>query len=584
MVRNYIRKTERHSWTQENLQLAIQSVISKTLTTSAASTRYEVPRTTIQYWLNKNPPIRPSLGRFRPVFSPDMEKELGNHIIEVEKLFHGLNPSDVRRIAYEFAERNNISHPFNTSKKIAGKDFLSGFMKRQGNLSLRKPEATSMARVAGFTRHKVNVFFEILESLMKKHRFPAARIFNVDETGISTVQTPKRIIAEKGRKQVGRITTAERGKNITVVGTVSASGTFIPPMIIFPRLRMNQLLIIGAFPGPVGFSSPSGRIDQELFLKYLDHFMDWVRPSVDRPTLLILDGHNSHKSLAAIEKCRNNGVIMVTLPPHTSNRLQPLDISNYGPLKIYLAQEMDRWMTNHPGKRITDYDMAPILKNAYMKAFTPSNIKKGFEKSGIYPFNPDVFGNEDFATAEAVTAKYIDGGLNSPVTSSAELSVRTIASDETDIPDAPEFELQAQTVDNTTIKSLNAVPVDMPVDVQIPSTSRYVTFSDISPLSRPKSILLEANIKKRKQEKSENLTSSPYKDALECKEAEKRDIVKRKLEKEENRKLKKLKVSSAKSSTKTNIKSSVRNNMEEDKEDNENVCFCKFCNGKYGET
>lgn len=55
---------------------------------------------------------------------------------------------------------------------------------------------------------------------MKKHTFPAARIFNVDETGISTVQNPISIIVEKGRKQVGIITSAERGKYITVVGTV----------------------------------------------------------------------------------------------------------------------------------------------------------------------------------------------------------------------------------------------------------------------------------------------------------------------------------------------------------------------------
>jgi hypothetical protein len=32
-------------------------------------------------------------------------------------------------------------------------------------------------------------------------------------------------------KQVGRIISAERGKNIAVVGAVSAAGIFIPPMI-----------------------------------------------------------------------------------------------------------------------------------------------------------------------------------------------------------------------------------------------------------------------------------------------------------------------------------------------------------------
>lgn len=44
-----------------------------------------------------------------------------------------------------------------------------------------------------------------------KTNYPAHRIFNVDETGFTTVQSKSsKILALKGKKQVGAITSAER--------------------------------------------------------------------------------------------------------------------------------------------------------------------------------------------------------------------------------------------------------------------------------------------------------------------------------------------------------------------------------------
>ncbi|CAG9794748.1 unnamed protein product [Diatraea saccharalis] len=53
-------------------------------------------------------------------------------------------------------------------------------------------------------------------------------------------------------------------------------------------------------------------------------------------------------------------------------------------------------MLNNPGKPITIYDIAEIVGEAYPLAFTPRNISKSFEVTGIYPFNRDIFSEEDF--------------------------------------------------------------------------------------------------------------------------------------------------------------------------------------------
>jgi len=90
------------------------------------------------------------------------------------------------------------------------------------------------------------------------------------------------------------------------------------------------------------------------------------------------------RSLEAITKARDNGIIMLSLPPHTSSKMQPLDIAVFKPFKTYYAQQIDKWMVNHVGMRVTEYDIAQLMKPAYLKATVPSNIISGFEAAGIF--------------------------------------------------------------------------------------------------------------------------------------------------------------------------------------------------------
>ena len=71
----------------------------------------------------------------------------------------------------------------------------------------------------------------------------------MDEAGVTTVRKPDRIIGKRGTKQIGAITSAERGSLITVGGTISASGNSIPPHFIFPRVKFQRHFLNGAPPG-----------------------------------------------------------------------------------------------------------------------------------------------------------------------------------------------------------------------------------------------------------------------------------------------------------------------------------------------
>ena len=51
-----------------------------------------------------------------------------------------------------------------------------------------------------------------------------------------------------------------------------------------------------------------------------------------RPQLLILDGHSSHETLAILELALQENIHILSLPPHTTHVLQPLDRTVFGPL------------------------------------------------------------------------------------------------------------------------------------------------------------------------------------------------------------------------------------------------------------
>lgn len=80
------------------------------------------------------------------VFSSDQELILKEYYTKCANLFYGLSITDCRQVAYEMAKTNGIRLPKSwTENRLAGLDWLRGFRQRHRDLSLRKPEAWSLA-------------------------------------------------------------------------------------------------------------------------------------------------------------------------------------------------------------------------------------------------------------------------------------------------------------------------------------------------------------------------------------------------------------------------------------------------------
>lgn len=371
------------------MKMAIEAVKNGAKLRRTAS-QYGVPVMSLHDHIKKGADFVPRLGN-KAVFTVEQEADMRNELLKLSKAFYGLTPAGLRKAAFEFAERNQIKHPFNKEKKEAGKDWFYGFLRRNPEISIRVPEPTSISRITAFNATEMTIFFQNLTAIMDRYHVPPHMIFNVDETGVTTVHKPGKILAQKGQKQVGAATSWERGKNITVCCCMSATGQFIPPLFIFPRLRMTPALDRGGPSGSLYKCSKSGWMVEELFFAWLEHFVNYTKPSESEPVLLILDNHASHISLNIYEYCRLNFVLMLSIPPHTSHRTQPLDLTFYGPLKIAYHKECDLFMKSHNYVKLSPYDIAPLFTKAYLKTAVVEKAVNGFEAAGIWPINPDKF-------------------------------------------------------------------------------------------------------------------------------------------------------------------------------------------------
>ena len=125
-----------------------------------------------------------------------------------------------------------MSRPFNNETKMAGKDFVSGFMKLHPRLSLRKPPGVAaLNRIYGLNKKDVKLFFTNLDHVLKQYTFEPHQIYYCDETGLICVHKLSKVIAPKWKHVVSSATSGEKGVTTSSLCAVIASGHYVPSLM-----------------------------------------------------------------------------------------------------------------------------------------------------------------------------------------------------------------------------------------------------------------------------------------------------------------------------------------------------------------
>ncbi|KAJ4448610.1 tigger transposable element-derived protein 1-like [Periplaneta americana] len=517
----YERKTEKTCLTQRQFDEA-KRLINERASQRAAAKKVGCSEATLRKRL-KLGIVASSMGRHRKVFNEEMEEQLVKHVKDLEARFYGMTRKTLMKVAYESAVQNGLEHRFNTELKLAGKDWVYRFLADWG-LSLRTPEQCSLGRAMGFNKVQVDRYFENLKECLGKYKFPPHRLFNMDETGVSAVpDKTAKVVATKGKKSIKKVKSAERGQIVTAVFCVNPTGNFIPPALIFPRKRNKPELYNNSPTGSLGLVSESGYMNSELFLVWLEHFSKHVKSSVDDPVLLVLDNHVSHCSLSAVEFCRQHNIVLLTLPPHASHMLQPLDKVIFAPFKKFYAQEVEKWLCSNPGRAITQMEVSGLFRVAFQRVATAGNAVAAFRDTGIYPYNPHVFNDDDFLPYEVTK-------IDLPIPEYLDQSA-TSNRDE-DVDKEQEERKQLNMNNQETNEGSTNQTVQPTSSISLPQ----VPITNIHPLPKYENL----NKRKRTSQQSEILTSCPYKNNLVKKENLKQEKEKKKQERLKERTQKQL--------------------------------------------
>jgi hypothetical protein len=181
---------------------------------------------------------------------------------------------------------------------------------------------------------------------------------------------------------------------ISVLACISAIGKWIPPLLVYKGESGDLMstwvdeVITDSMAhftvSPNGWSNNA--IGQMWLQKVFQRYTKPLRETQKR--LLIVDGHSSHVNMTFVNWADEHGIILLILPPHTTHRLQPLDVGMFQPLSTNYSWELDQIMNESEGRvSMSKSFFWPMFKRSWDKAFTEKNIQSAFCKAGIWPTN-----------------------------------------------------------------------------------------------------------------------------------------------------------------------------------------------------
>ena len=214
----------------------------------------------------------------------------------------------------------------------------------RNKLTLKKATMISSARksVTG-NLFIVSDFFDVIDDIINKHNIPPSNTWNCDESGFPHVPSKCLVISVKGEVAY-KVTCGSGRENTTTLAVASATGRVLDPLIIFTGKNFQSTskesnALLNTFYAV----SESGWMTNEIFAMWFDLFRWHV---TERQLLLIFDGHLTHISVSIIEKAIREGTHIVKLPPRVTDKLQPLDVTCFSPLKGYWEKFLNDFVSS----------------------------------------------------------------------------------------------------------------------------------------------------------------------------------------------------------------------------------------------
>lgn len=267
---------------------------------------------------------------------------------------------------------------------LPGPDFVRCFLRRHKDLSVRTANLIKRSRAA-LSQEIVKDFFDHYEKTVAG--IPASHIFNYDETNFRDNPGSSKAIFQKGVKYAEQVRDHTKSA-ISVMFCGSAEGVLLPPTVVYKAANVYESWCSGGIEGALYYSTDSGWFDMFVFaLWFKQSFLPHVRRMPGRKVLLG-DNLASHISLEVIELCKKHNIEFICLPPNSTDKLQPLDVGFFGPMKYAWKRLLREELEKDPTAKVLAKPEFPrMLKELVMELKPAEHLPKAFEKTGLFPVN-----------------------------------------------------------------------------------------------------------------------------------------------------------------------------------------------------
>lgn len=231
----------KYTYTLDQLLEAIRLVRQGKMSILGASRVFRIPYGTLGDKLRGRRPIKL---QSRTLLSGIEEERLVHWIKQSAQRGFGKSRMDIREAVKAIIESRGPTST--TDVSIPSKQWMKDFFNRHKDLSDRTPSSLGKER-ALVSRQNLSIWFNEMKIFLDQEDssllLSPERLYNADETGFSLCPKSKKIIATKGTKHIYSVGSNTK-QNITVMACCSATGHYLPPLIIYPYKRIpNQNLL-----------------------------------------------------------------------------------------------------------------------------------------------------------------------------------------------------------------------------------------------------------------------------------------------------------------------------------------------------
>ncbi|KAF8590623.1 hypothetical protein K439DRAFT_1329952 [Ramaria rubella] len=184
----------------------------------------------------------------------------------------------------------------------------------------------------------------MLGDVIKKYNILPENIYNKDEKGLQLGGGRKNIGTQfifPCRMKQKMVKHLDSLQLVTVLEAVCVDGTALPTLMVLPDgIKPGQWWTLEDQGLGGVITMANGWTDNDMYLGWFkDIFLRYATPRnvSSKQILLISDDHGSHKRAPLKDMAFKVGVILFSLPPHTMDQLQPLDVGVFGPMQTAWA-------------------------------------------------------------------------------------------------------------------------------------------------------------------------------------------------------------------------------------------------------